>query len=316
MQTPKIKMHKEVSLTAGFMAKDKQGTCQGAYCFAKTNDCERAIDFHLSGNAPYSPCQNEMYRTHASFLTSSDLHWNLQFRSRDSSVGIVTCYGLVGRGVGVRVRGPPRFPDQSSPHHPIPPLQVQRIHPGPRLLNDFRKKFIFLYGEGLLAPHPTLKLEDHPLSSVHGCLFNVFAANLHSWRPSLYPRPEDSPGTHLTWPQSFTGQNIGPVTPISLPAAFLETGLTVILPFPSRSTCRSSSGRVTILLHAQPIPTRPTFPPRFGFKLVNAPWYISNIILHNHLRIPYVTEVIRTYAKNHKKSDCTKQQPTNKRSVC
>jgi hypothetical protein len=28
--------------------------------------------------------------------------------------------------------------------------------------------------------------------------------------------------------------------------------------------------------------------------------YISNITLHNDLRIPYVTEVIRTYVKNHK----------------
>jgi hypothetical protein len=35
-------------------------------------------------------------------------------------------------------------------------------------------------------------------------------------------------------------------------------------------------------------------------KLANAPWYISNITLHNGLRIPYVTEVIKTYAKKHK----------------
>jgi hypothetical protein len=56
----------------------------------------------------------------------------------------------------------------------------------------FRNRFIF-YGEGLLAPRPTPKLEDHPLSSVRGCLFNVFAANFHYWRPSLYPRPEDTP---------------------------------------------------------------------------------------------------------------------------
>jgi hypothetical protein len=41
-------------------------------------------------------------------------------------------------------------------------------------------------------------------------------------------------------------------------------------------------------------------------KLANAPWYISNITLHNNLRIPYVTEVIRTYARNHKKR--TKQK--------
>jgi hypothetical protein len=35
-------------------------------------------------------------------------------------------------------------------------------------------------------------------------------------------------------------------------------------------------------------------------KLANASWYISNVTLHNDLRIPYVTEVIRTYAKNRK----------------
>jgi hypothetical protein len=35
-------------------------------------------------------------------------------------------------------------------------------------------------------------------------------------------------------------------------------------------------------------------------KLANAPWYIWNITLHDDLRIPYVTELIRTYAENHK----------------
>jgi hypothetical protein len=49
------------------------------------------------------------------------------------------------------------------------------------------------YGEGLLAPRSTPKLEDHPLSAVCGCLFDVFAANLDNWRPSLYPKPKDTP---------------------------------------------------------------------------------------------------------------------------
>jgi hypothetical protein len=31
------------------------------------------------------------------------------------------------------------------------------------------------------------------LSFVQGCLFSVFAAAIHSWRPSLYPQPEDAP---------------------------------------------------------------------------------------------------------------------------
>jgi len=31
----------------------------------------------------------------------------------------------------------------------------------------------------LLAPRPTEKMEDHPLSVVRNCLFNIFAATLH-----------------------------------------------------------------------------------------------------------------------------------------
>jgi hypothetical protein len=98
-------------------------------------------------------------------------------------------------------------PDQSSPHHPIPPLQnqseyhihipslgsfIQRIRPGPRLCLIFRNKFIF-YGGGLLAPRPSPKLEDHPLSFVRGSLFDIFAATLHSWRPFLHSQPEGAP---------------------------------------------------------------------------------------------------------------------------
>jgi hypothetical protein len=45
----------------------------------------------------------------------------------------------------------------------------------------------------LLAPRPTPKLEDHPLPAVRDCLFNVFAATLHTWRPFLHPQPEDAP---------------------------------------------------------------------------------------------------------------------------
>ena len=35
------------------------------------------------------------------------------------------------------------------------------------------------YGEELLAPRPTPKLEDHPLSAVRDWLFSLFAATLH-----------------------------------------------------------------------------------------------------------------------------------------
>jgi hypothetical protein len=32
-----------------------------------------------------------------------------------------------------------------------------------------------------------------PLSAVFNCLFNIFAATLHIWRPFLHPQPEDAP---------------------------------------------------------------------------------------------------------------------------
>jgi hypothetical protein len=38
--------------------------------------------------------------------------------------------------------------------------------------------------EELSAPLPTPKLEDHTLSAVQDCLFHIFVATLHIWRPS------------------------------------------------------------------------------------------------------------------------------------
>jgi hypothetical protein len=43
---------------------------------------------------------------------------------------------------------------------------------------------LFFYCEELLAPRPTPKLEVHPLPADRDCLFNIFAATLHIWRPS------------------------------------------------------------------------------------------------------------------------------------
>jgi hypothetical protein len=37
----------------------------------------------------------------------------------------------------------------------------------------FVKRYVFS-GEGLLAPRPTSKLKDHPLSAVHDCLFSIY----------------------------------------------------------------------------------------------------------------------------------------------
>jgi hypothetical protein len=53
--------------------------------------------------------------------------------------------------------------------------------------------WLIFYGKELLAPRPTPKLEDHLLSAVHDCVFNIFAATLHIWRPFLHPQPEDAP---------------------------------------------------------------------------------------------------------------------------
>jgi hypothetical protein len=43
------------------------------------------------------------------------------------------------------------------------------------LVKTFRIKFIFLYGEELLAPRPNTNLEEHPSSAVRDCSFNIFA---------------------------------------------------------------------------------------------------------------------------------------------
>jgi hypothetical protein len=92
---------------------------------------------------------------------------------------------------------------KSHVHIPSPTSFIQRIHPGLRLCMTFRNKLVF-YGEGLLAQCLTPKLEDHSVSFVHCCLFSIFAATLHCWRPSLRLKPEDVPcyddkGSHLTW---------------------------------------------------------------------------------------------------------------------
>ena len=55
----------------------------------------------------------------------------------------------------------------------------QIISPGSRLsLSIFRNNIRF-YGEEFLEPRPSPKVEDHPLSAVRDCLFNIFAATLH-----------------------------------------------------------------------------------------------------------------------------------------
>ena len=54
-------------------------------------------------------------------------------------------------------------------HHcppPVPLLSHQSISPDPRLFVRTFRKVTYFYSEELLAPHPTPKLEDHPMSAV------------------------------------------------------------------------------------------------------------------------------------------------------
>jgi len=56
--------------------------------------------------------------------------------------------------------------------------------------------------EELLASQPTPKLEDHPLSAVRDCLFNIFAATIHIWRPSSCSSSSSSNG-NVSFPDSI-----------------------------------------------------------------------------------------------------------------
>jgi hypothetical protein len=69
----------------------------------------------------------------------------------------------------------------SASHITFPFLRsLQRTRPSPRLVLPLR-----IIRSFRLCPRPTLKLEHHLLSAVHGHLFNVSAATVHIWR--TYP---------------------------------------------------------------------------------------------------------------------------------
>jgi hypothetical protein len=69
------------------------------------------------------------------------------------------------------------LPSSEELHIPLLRSFTQKIRPGPRLIDPFRNEFVF-YGKELLAQRPTPKLEEHPLSFVRDCLFNLVTANL------------------------------------------------------------------------------------------------------------------------------------------
>jgi hypothetical protein len=58
------------------------------------------------------------------------------------------------------------------------PEQFQKLCPSSRLFDVIRNITSF-YGKEMLASSPTPKLEDHHMSAVCECLFNIFAATLH-----------------------------------------------------------------------------------------------------------------------------------------
>jgi hypothetical protein len=77
-------------------------------------------------------------------------------------------------------------PDQSSPHISKESVQVRG------LCKLFVTGFFLWWGVVNPTPNPP-KLEDRPLFSVRDCLFSIFAANLHIWRPFLHPQPGGAP---------------------------------------------------------------------------------------------------------------------------
>jgi hypothetical protein len=55
--------------------------------------------------------------------------------------------------------------------------------PSPKPFVIFRNRQLFFFDE-LLASRPAPKLKEKPLSYARDCLFNIFAATIHIWRPS------------------------------------------------------------------------------------------------------------------------------------
>ena len=88
-----------------------------------------------------------------------------------------------------------------EPQSSLPYSQAPATH----LAYEYFITFVF-HGEELLAPRPTPKLEDHPLSAVRDCLFNLFAATLHiggrSSTRNLRTRHAVVTGTHKQGPSS------------------------------------------------------------------------------------------------------------------
>jgi len=105
---------------------------------------------------------------------------------------------------------PKYLPQQPILEHPQPAFLRQCQRPSFTPIRKKRHNFchvvrdmVNVYGEEVLAPRPTPKLEYHPLSAVRDCLFNIF-----SQLPSIYECPSSNrkirtrhpvaTGTHLS----------------------------------------------------------------------------------------------------------------------
>ena len=98
---------------------------------------------------------------------------------------------------------------------PFPLLRsYQCISPGPTHMHPLHNKASF-YGDELLAPRPTPKLEYHPLLAVLDCLFNIFPAALHiggrSSIRNLRKRHAVMTGTHTTGNQWIMSGRMGKI---------------------------------------------------------------------------------------------------------
>jgi hypothetical protein len=94
----------------------------------------------------------------------------------------------------------PRFTRFTTARH-------QAVTPGRGPLWTARNKVLLLRWGGFSTSWNP-KLEDHPLSAVRNCLFNIFAATLHTGGRSsirnLMARHFLVTGTHLSWPALST----------------------------------------------------------------------------------------------------------------
>jgi hypothetical protein len=82
---------------------------------------------------------------------------------------------------------------------------LKKIRPGLRAFVDISYQAYFL--RWVVRPRPTLQLEDHSLLAVRDCLFKIFTATLHIWRPSA---PSAAWGRAMPWWQGthLTRQNM------------------------------------------------------------------------------------------------------------